>query len=62
MKRNPVKLMDSVDALDLLARVLPLLRKTRAEPELIRAVREQKLRHQRALVPVIGDDEPVGGK
>lgn len=62
MELNPVGVMDSVDALDLLTRTLAVLRRQRVRDEdLIRDVVEQKLRHQRALVAFIGD-EPVREK
>lgn len=58
LKRNPVKTADSINVLDLLCRLLPILRGIAASPVLIAEVREQKLRHHRALVSIIGD-EPI---
>ena len=56
-KRNPVQFMDSVDALDLLAEALRLLRlKREALPEFLDKLREQILRHRRALRNVIGTE------
>jgi hypothetical protein len=47
--------MDSVDALDLLAEALRLLRlKLEASPEFLDKLREQILRHRRALRNIIG--------
>jgi hypothetical protein len=47
--------MDSVDALDLLAEALRLLRlKLEASPEFLDKLREQILRHRRALRTIIG--------
>lgn len=53
--RNPVPMMDSVDALDLLAEAFRLLRLRRpADPDFIDRLREQKLRHRRCLRNIIG--------
>lgn len=56
--KNPVATADSIDALDLLSRVLPVLHQAGAPLSLIAEIKEQKLRHQRALVSIIGD-EPI---
>jgi hypothetical protein len=54
-KRNPTHFMDSVDALDLLTEALRLLRlKKEASLEFLDKLREQILRHRRALRNVIG--------
>ena len=53
--RNPVRVMDSVDALDLLVRCLTMLHES-AEPPFLSSLREQIYRHQRALRHVIGDE------
>lgn len=54
--KNPVPMHDSLDALDLMARVLPVLRKAKADPNLITAVADQKIRHWRKLQHLIGDE------
>jgi hypothetical protein len=55
--RNPVAMMDSVDALDLLSECFKLLRlKIPAPPDLIDKLREQTLRHRRALRHIIGTE------
>ncbi len=60
--RNPVKVMDSVDALDLIHNSLKLLRdEVPASPAFLDRLREQRLRHKRALCSVIGA-EPLAGK
>lgn len=57
-KRNPVPFMDSVDALDLLTEALRLLRlKLEAPPDFLDRLREQRLRHKRALRFIIGLEE-----
>lgn len=54
-RRNPVDRMDSVDALDLISEALRLLRlKLEAGPAFLDRLREQILRHRRALRHVIG--------
>jgi hypothetical protein len=56
-KKNPVSVMDSVDALDLLDESLKLLRDGKpAEPAFLDRVREQRLRHRRALRSIIGHE------
>lgn len=54
-KRNPVHFMDSVEASDLIAEALRLLRaKREASFEFMDRLREQLLRHRRALRNIIG--------
>ena len=56
-QKNPVHFMDSVEALDLIAEALRLLRLgLEAPPEFLDRLREQRLRHQRALRSIIGAD------
>lgn len=56
-KRNPVNVYDSIEALDLIAQCFELLRKKKeAALDLIDRLREQKLRHARALRHVIGTE------
>jgi hypothetical protein len=60
-QRNPVGVMDSVDALSLLKQcemVLRLLWRQNKPLALLEKLREQQLRHARALRHVIGT-EPV---
>jgi hypothetical protein len=53
--RNPVDVMDSVDALDLLSRALKAIRDRLApDPSFLDLLREQIYRHRRALRRVIG--------
>lgn len=55
--RNPVPVMDSVEALDLIAESLTLLRTEKpAHPAFLDRLREQRLRHMRALRKVIGEE------
>ena len=55
--RNPVGLMDSVEALDLIVQSLKLLRDDKpADPGFLDRLREQKLRHRRALKRIIGTE------
>ncbi len=56
-KRNPVHFMDSVEASDLIAEALRLLRtKKAASLEFLDRLREQLLRHRRALRNIIGTE------
>lgn len=55
-KPNPVRTMDSVDALDLMQRVCTEHIES-LDPALCASLEEQILRHRRALVPVIGEEE-----
>lgn len=49
--------MDSVEALDLIAESLTLLRTEKpAHPAFLDRLREQRLRHMRALRKVIGEE------
>lgn len=55
--RNPVAMMDSVDVLDLIAECLRLLRlKKQATLAFLDRLREQRLRHERALRRIIGTE------
>lgn len=55
--RNPVAVMDSVDALDLIGQCIALIRRMRAKPiELFAKLKEQQLRHKRALRTIIGTE------
>lgn len=57
-KRNPVHFMDSADALDLIAECLRLLRLDKpASLEFLDRLREQILRHKRALRNIIGTEK-----
>lgn len=56
-KTNKVAVMDSVEALDLISESLRLLRlKKEAPPAFLDRLREQVLRHRRALRNVIGNE------
>lgn len=56
-KKNPVAVMDSVDALDLIDASLKMLRDGKpADPAFLDRLREQRLRHRRALRTVIGHE------
>lgn len=60
--KNPVPVMESIDALDLIDQSLKLLRDGKAAdpmfhlPAFLDRLREQRLRHRRALRHVIGSE------
>lgn len=55
--KNPVQVMDSVEALDLIDRSLKMLRDGKpADPFFLDRLREQRLRHRRALRTIIGQE------
>lgn len=57
--RSPVHLMDSVEALDIISTAFRLLRDNKpADLSFLDRMREQRLRHRRALRKIIGG-EPV---